>query len=122
MNGMDARTGAPLSGLAHIEQSVRDILGTPLGTRLARRDYGSDLPELLDQPMNPLLKVRIFAATALALYRHEKRLRLTRIALSRDEAIGSATLRLVGTRTDITTPNRAVDLTVPVRSISNLPA
>uniref|UniRef100_UPI0026076D20 ATPase domain-containing protein n=1 Tax=uncultured Sphingobium sp. TaxID=316087 RepID=UPI0026076D20 len=32
---------------------VRDILTTPIGSRLMRRDYGSLIPELIDQPANP---------------------------------------------------------------------
>ncbi|MFA6125069.1 GPW/gp25 family protein [Sphingomonas sp.] len=122
MNGMNARTGAPLSGAAHIEQSVADILATPLGTRLARRWYGSFIPELLDQPMNAMLPLRLYAATALALYRNEPRLRLSRVAIARGAAPGSAVIRIVGTRTDVTNPRRTVDLTVPVRSLTALTA
>lgn len=122
MNGMNARTGTPLSGVAHIEQSVADILGTPLGTRLARRWYGSVLPELLDQPMNAMLPLRLYAATTLALYRNEPRLRLARVAITRGVEPGSAAIRIVGTRTDVTTARRAIDLTVSVRSLTALTA
>ena len=31
MIGMDRRTGLPLSGVAHLRQSIEDILTTPLG-------------------------------------------------------------------------------------------
>ena len=122
MNGMNARTGAPLGGAAHIEQSVQDILGTPLGTRIGRRLYGSELPELLDQPINPLLQLRLYAATALALLRHEPRLRLTRVGFAVGATPGSGALRIVGKRTDVPAPNAALDLTIPVRSLSTLPA
>jgi Bacteriophage baseplate protein W len=47
MNGIDASTGKNISGLAHLRQSVRDILSTPIGTRVLRRDYGSRLPRLV---------------------------------------------------------------------------
>lgn len=122
MNGMNARTGAPLGGAAHIEQSVQDILGTPLGTRIGRRLYGSELPELLDQPINPLLQLRLYAATALALLRHEPRIRLTRVGFALGATPGSGALRIVGKRTDVPAPNAALDLTIPVRSLSTLPA
>ena len=36
MIGMDHRSGLPLSGLAHLKQSVEDILTTPLGSRRMR--------------------------------------------------------------------------------------
>ena len=35
MIGMDRRNGQPLSGLAHLKQSIEDILGTPLGSNAA---------------------------------------------------------------------------------------
>ncbi|MCS6520867.1 hypothetical protein NYA10_29720, partial [Burkholderia thailandensis] len=63
MIGMNARTGRAIAGQAHIEQSVADILFTPLGTRVMRRDYGSLLPELIDGPVNPLMRMRVMAAS-----------------------------------------------------------
>lgn len=81
MIGMDARTGRPLQGHAHLEQSVRDILSTPRGSRLMRRDYGCDLFSLLDQPVTPAFIARVQAAVAMALTIHEPRLRLTRVTV-----------------------------------------
>ena len=81
MTGMDAATGAPLTGDAHLAQSIGDILTTPIGSRVMRRDYGSALFELLDAPVNALTRLRLFAATAVALARWEPRLRLTRVGL-----------------------------------------
>lgn len=52
MNGMDATTGKPLSGDAHLAQSVADILTTPIGSRVMRRSYGSLIPSLIDAPIN----------------------------------------------------------------------
>ncbi|MEE2577407.1 phage baseplate protein, partial [Pseudomonas aeruginosa] len=43
MIGMDRRSGLPLSGLAHLKQSVEDNLTTPLGSRRMRPEYGSKL-------------------------------------------------------------------------------
>lgn len=43
---MDRRTGKPLAGADHVRKSIKDILGTPLVTRIGRRDYGSELPAL----------------------------------------------------------------------------
>ena len=47
MTGMDRETGKSLSGIEHLRQSIRDILTTPIGSRVMRRDYGSRLFELL---------------------------------------------------------------------------
>jgi phage baseplate assembly protein W len=79
MRGTDARTGKPISGLAHLRQSIRDILTTPLGSRIMRRNYGSRLFDLVDNPLNETTLVEIFAATAEALQQWEPRLRITRV-------------------------------------------
>jgi phage baseplate assembly protein W len=112
MMGMDARTGKALSGDAHLAQSIADILSTPVGTRLMRRDYGSRVPDLIDAPGNAATRVQLYAATATALMRWEPRIALTRVALSVADALrGRWVLDLIGTRTDT---GEAVDLSVPV--------
>ena len=75
---MSAATGRAIDGEAHLRQSIADILTTPIGTRVMRRDYGSLLPELIDQPFNGATRVRGYGATATAISRWEPRLRLTR--------------------------------------------
>ena len=47
---MHRHTGEGISGTAHLRQSVFDILQTPTGSRVMRRDYGSTLFTLIDQP------------------------------------------------------------------------
>lgn len=101
MRGMATGTGKPISGLDHLIQSVADILGTPIGSRVMRRDYGSDLPDLIDQPMNGATRMRIFAAVATALQRWEPRIRLTRVWLERGARDGAFVLTLAGHRLDV---------------------
>jgi uncharacterized protein len=67
--GMSATSGAALSDMAHLRQSIATILFTPVGSRVMRRSFGSLLPELIDQPDNPTTRVRLFAAVAGALMR-----------------------------------------------------
>lgn len=93
--GMHAATGRALSGYAHLEQSIRDILSTPLGTRVMRRDYGSRLPDLMDAPMTPGLNVEIFAAVAEALGTWEPRFKLSRVEVA-EARPGRLTLNLSG--------------------------
>ena len=114
MIGMDAATGVALAGDAHLAQSIGDILSTPIGTRVMRRDYGSMLFELIDAPLNAATKILLFAATALALRRWEPRLLLTRVGLAGGPG-GVAVLSIEGTRTD-TASNSLVNLTVPLRA------
>lgn len=82
MNGVNIRTGKRLSGSAHLRQSVSDILSTPVGSRVLIRDYGSELPDLVDNPRDDLTRLRIIAATATALARWEPRLQVTRVFVS----------------------------------------
>lgn len=82
MRGADANTGKPLDGLDHLRQSVRDILTTPVGSRVLRRDYGSQLPRLVDRPLNRSTVFDVIAASADALQRWEPRLRVTRVSPS----------------------------------------
>lgn len=77
--GLDSRSGATIGGLDHLRQSVTDILTTPIGSRVMRRDYGSDLADLIDGNLTPLTLALIYAATAEALARWEPRLEVTRL-------------------------------------------
>jgi phage baseplate assembly protein W len=95
MRGTSAETGGALKDLDHLMQSIRDILTTPLGTRVMRRDYGSRLFDLVDRPMNPGLVAEYQAAVAEALDRWEPRFRLRRVRAEAAEP-GRLTLRLSG--------------------------
>ncbi len=91
---MDAINGGKADGTAHLVQSIRDVLTTPLGSRVQRRDYGSLLPELIDHPFNDHTRLQLFGATATALMRWEPRIRLTRVALAPGDAPGVFVLDL----------------------------
>ncbi|ECS2763660.1 TPA: GPW/gp25 family protein, partial [Salmonella enterica subsp. enterica serovar Bovismorbificans] len=74
--GMSRNDGQVIADTDHLRQSVRDILLTPQGSRLARREYGSLLSALIDQPQNPALRLQIMSAVYVALNRWEPRLTL----------------------------------------------
>lgn len=76
MIGMDRRTGQPLSGLAHLKQSIEDILTTPLGSRRMRPEYGSRLRRMVDLPVTEGWKGAVQAEVARAIGRWEPRIRL----------------------------------------------
>lgn len=100
MTGMNRTTGQRLSAEAHISQSIADILTTPLGSRIMRRDYGSLLPRLIDQPANASTYLQLYAATAMALMTWEPRIHLNRVQLSDITLGGTLTLTLDGTLAD----------------------
>ena len=88
MIGLDASTGKQLSGLAHLRQSVGDILTTPIGTRVMRRDYGSRLYRLVDAPMNDATRLDMMAATYEALEIWEPRLTVDQVSVEMPEPGG----------------------------------
>lgn len=79
---MNAETGGAMEEMEHLEQSVRDVLLTPIGTRVMRRRYGSRLMSLLDQPMNDFLIASIQAAVVEALSNYEPRVKLSRVTVN----------------------------------------
>lgn len=96
VTGMDRHSGRALTGTDHLRQSIIDILTTPIGTRLCQRDYGSQLPDLIDAPMNDAGVQALFAATASAIATWYPWLVLTQIALAVGDEPGSLTMTLTG--------------------------
>lgn len=95
--GMSQGNGRALTDTGHLRQSVRDILLTPQGSRIARREYGSLLSELIDQPQNPALRLQVMSAVYVALSRWEPRLKLDSITIS-SSFDGSMVVELTGKR------------------------
>lgn len=82
MKGTNAKTGKALDGIDHLRQSVTDILTTPIGSRVMRREYGSKLPRLVDAPITRPFLLELYAATAEALARWEPRFTLGTVKAS----------------------------------------
>jgi phage baseplate assembly protein W len=95
MNGLDQNTGRAIGGIDHLRQSIVDILTTPIGARVMRRDYGSRLFDLIDAPFNATTKLEIIAATAEALMIWEPRIDVESVEL-RTFQPGSITIDLTG--------------------------
>jgi phage baseplate assembly protein W len=70
----------------HLAQSCEDIVTTPLGTRVMRRDYGCLLAELIDRPLNRATLLLASMAIALALARWEPRITVRQVTVSGDLA------------------------------------
>jgi len=114
LTGMSRTTGAALSGIAHLEQSLGDLISTPLGTRVMRRDYGCLMFDLLDAPLHAATGLLCVNAIAMAVTRWEPRLTLTQVLLSGDVANGQPALTLVGTDAQAPDPNSLVTLSIPL--------
>ena len=108
--GMNRNTGDAITDIDHIRQSIRDILITPEGSRIARRDYGSLLSVLIDQPQNEVIRLQVMAAVYVAISRWEPRVRLSAVNLTSDFD-GSMVVELTGQRDD----GSLVAMSVPKR-------
>lgn len=93
--GMSQGNGKAITDTDHLRQSVRNILLTPQGSRIARREYGSLLSALIDQPQNPALRLQIMSAVYVALSRWEPRLTLDSISIN-GNFDGSMVVELTG--------------------------
>lgn len=113
--GISAVTGRRIEDIDHIRQSVRDILTTPVGSRVMRREYGSLLPDLIDQPLHGATLLRAYATTVMALVRWEPRIRITRVQFATDSR-GQVTISMDASRIDAPRPGAAVSLSIPLRS------
>ena len=92
---MNRESGKTVEGLEHLKQSIIDILTTPIGSRVMRRDYGSRLFELIDAPVNRETLVDYYAAVAEALDRWEDRIQVQQVDIT-SAAVGSITLSITG--------------------------
>ncbi|HDC1420663.1 TPA: GPW/gp25 family protein [Salmonella enterica] len=97
--GMNRNIGLGISDSEHISQSMRDILQTPVGSRVMRREYGSLLSALIDMPQNPALRLQIMVACYSAIQKWEPRIRLTSISFERGDT-GEMYVDITGMRTD----------------------
>lgn len=114
MIGMNASTGKQIDGTAHLTQSVGRILTTPLASRPMRREFGSELFNLIDRPANAANVMLMRAATAVALRRWEPRLAVGKIGVSGKFADGTFTISIAGRRTDVPAPRASVSLSIPI--------
>lgn len=109
-SGMNSDSGYAIKDGDHIRQSVSDILLTPVGSRVMRRDYGSLLSDLIDRPQTAALRLQIMAASYSAILKWEPRVSLTGITFS-STFDGGMVVDITGTRTDTAAD---VSLTIPV--------
>lgn len=71
-----------LSEQESIQQALADIITTPIGSRIMRREYGSLIFELLDQPTNDSLVLKCYSAIYTAVSRWEDRISISAIVMS----------------------------------------
>ena len=83
------------NGTLNLEENIRIILGTKLGERVYRPNFGSRLSELVFEPMNvqTLLLIRLYVREALEMW--EPRIILVDIVTDPDPARGRVDINII---------------------------
>lgn len=83
------------SNEANLEESIRIILGTRLGERAYRPNFGSRLSEIMFEPMNTqvLLLIRLYVKEAIEMW--EPRLVLKDVITEPDPSTGRVSINVV---------------------------
>lgn len=97
------QTGQPIDNDANLRQSIIDVLITPIGSRLMRRDYGCGISELIDAPANNNLIALMKAHIAKALKRWILNFAAKKILIEKNQT--QFLITIIGLRTD--TPNNS---------------
>lgn len=88
-------SGGIVEGWASVVQSMQTILSTRINTRPFLRQFGSEVPELIDAPLNEISLMELYVAVAEALAQWEPRFELTEVQLQAG-ADGAVVLQLTG--------------------------
>lgn len=107
---MSRQSGVGLTELEHIKQSLEDLISTPIGSRIMRRDYGTQVANLLDQPTSEALYLKCYSTIYSAILRWEPRIDITKLNIS--EFNGSQTvLDLEGV---LTQTGQSLNMNIPL--------
>lgn len=89
--GLDRNTFRPLTGWAHVQQSIAVIWTTRLLTRVMRLSFGSDVRSWLAEDLTPETAIGIYDELVTAVHTHEPEYRirdLQFVSLSREGGLG----------------------------------
>lgn len=78
---MNIVTGKSIYEINHLKQSISNILTTPIGSRVMRRDYGSNLFNKIDRPINGELIAEIYLDIVESLFIWEPRFELDQVVV-----------------------------------------
>ena len=95
--GISAVTGKPLTDWEHTQQSIGKIVQTAIGARIMRRDFGSDLPDLVDTKMIRKNILAAYSTAASAIERWEPRFRMRKGSVDTAAPDGRVGLVIQGT-------------------------
>lgn len=104
MSTIDRFTGKPLEGIDDVWQSIAVILGTALEQLVMARDFGSNMPRLVDRSVSQVTIIEFYAAVPEAINRinpeslmdEEPRFRIVQMSLSDMTETGHAAFDIEG--------------------------
>lgn len=76
----------PAESIEKVKMSISQILGTRLGSRVIDRDWGSDLREIVFEPIGEATATRLRLAVSEAIERLERRVQLISVSVSLERA------------------------------------
>lgn len=107
---MSRQSGVGLTELEHIKQSLEDLISTPIGSRIMRRDYGTQVANLLDQPTSEALYLKCYSTIYSAILRWEPRIDITKLNISEFNG-GQTVLDLEGV---LTQTGQSLNMNIPL--------
>lgn len=93
MGGMDRNTGKYITTREHILQCLDEIVLTEMGTRpLGSRDFGIRKKDLIDEPVDDVLFIKLKSRLIDAIARDEPRFDLDRVVIEKTKNGSKATI------------------------------
>lgn len=82
MQGMDEKTGKYLNGVEYLKQSIKTIITTRIRARVMRRNFGSNVFNRIDNPINGETIAEIYSDIVEALFNFEPNFSLNKLAVN----------------------------------------
>jgi hypothetical protein len=65
--GMNSDTGQSMTGIPYLRQRLRDVINTPVGSIVGRRDFGSRLYQMVDHNVDSTFQMDAYIRLAEAI-------------------------------------------------------
>lgn len=95
-SGLSAETGAPLTGYAHLQQSLLKIIMTIPTERVMRLDFGLDPARRLGRNISAILAATLYHDLVVAVHAYEPEFRIARMQLLEVTRLGGLAVYIEG--------------------------
>ncbi len=94
--GISKVTGRSMTGYAHLQQSLAEIIATIPTERVMRLDFGLDPTRRLGRNISPALAATLYRDLIVAIHKFEPEYRVTRLQLVSVDRLGGLAIYLEG--------------------------